>query len=39
MLAVEQRTGARQAIQASTQLLQAKLTDYRSDYEHFVLEI
>ncbi|EGW54963.1 PAS domain-containing protein [Candidatus Endoriftia persephonae] len=39
MLAVEQRAGARQAIQASTQLLQAKLTDYGSDYEHFVLEI
>lgn len=39
MLAEEQRGGVKQGIQASSQLLQAKLADYGTDYEHFVLEI
>jgi PAS domain S-box-containing protein len=39
LLAEEQRVGARLAIQTSRRLLQAKLDDFGSDYDHFVLEI
>jgi PAS domain S-box-containing protein len=39
LLAEERRVGAKQAIQAASQLLQRRLQEYGSDYDHFVLEI
>ena len=39
LLVEERRVGAKQAIQAASQLLQHRLNDYGSDYDHFVLEI
>ena len=39
LLEVEKRAGSKQAIQASTQLLQVKLREYGREYERFVLEI
>jgi PAS domain S-box-containing protein len=39
LLAEERRAGAKQAIQASSRMLQSRLSEYGSDYDHFVLEI
>ncbi|MGD8588320.1 MAG: PAS domain-containing protein [Chromatiales bacterium] len=39
LLAEERRVGAKHAIEASNQLLQRRLQEYGSDYDHFVLEI
>ncbi|MEN8179626.1 MAG: PAS domain-containing protein [Pseudomonadota bacterium] len=39
MLRTEQRAGTRDAIQASRAVLDGRLSEYRADYEHFILEI
>jgi hypothetical protein len=39
LLAEERRAGPRQAIEAAGQLLERRLKDSGSDYDHFVLEI
>ncbi len=39
MLQAEQRAGAKDAVQASLAVLDDKLTEYRADYEHFILEL